>query len=137
MHEYMRAQQVWELLGPGLPEAVGRARRWTGDVLIGHPRADDAALIVTELITNAVTHAASPDFRLTVRREGGDLTLTVTDRGGGTGHPRVVHPDDAAAHGRGLAIVHLLADHVRITCGLLGHTVAVKLATSSWEAAPC
>ncbi|MFD5029378.1 ATP-binding protein [Streptomyces sp. NPDC058405] len=137
MHEYTSTTRVWELLCPGLPEEVGRARHWTRDVLGEHPRADDAALIVTELVTNAITHAASPDFRLTLRRVGSALTLTVTDRGRGVGHPRTAHPGDDDAHGRGLVIVHLLADPVRIACHPLGHTVTVHLAIPARKAASC
>ncbi|CAL2066726.1 protein of unknown function [Streptomyces murinus] len=51
--------QVWGLSCPGFPEEVSRARRWTRDILRGSPLADDAALIVSELSTNAIRHTAS------------------------------------------------------------------------------
>ncbi|MGW1015319.1 ATP-binding protein [Streptomyces niveus] len=92
--------------------------------------------MVTELVTNVITHAAGPDFRRTLRRVGGALTLTVTDRGRGTGHPRPAHPDDDA-HGRGLAIVHLLADPVPIACHPLGHTLTVHLTSYVREEGSC
>lgn len=61
MHEYMSmgSVRVWGLTCPGFPEEVGRARRWTRDILSGHACVDDAALIVSELGTNALLYTAS------------------------------------------------------------------------------
>ena len=41
---------------PGMDRAAGHARRWLRDVLGEHPAFDDAALCMSELITNAVRH---------------------------------------------------------------------------------
>jgi anti-sigma regulatory factor (Ser/Thr protein kinase) len=96
-----------------------RARVFTRDTLRGWSldhRGDDAVLVVTELISNAVTHAVPsaaagvPEIRLGLALGRGDLTLTVSDPGGDM---PVFHPSDGSAlreHGRGLCIVDALAE---------------------------
>ena len=37
MDEYTCRELAWELLCPGLPEEVARARRWTRDILTNYP----------------------------------------------------------------------------------------------------
>src|SRR5579884_4013538 len=59
MDEYMSRRGVWYLTCRNSPEEIGRARRWTRDMLQGQPIADDAELIVSELSTNALLHSAS------------------------------------------------------------------------------
>ena len=44
---------------PGSGDQVARARLFVGQVLGGCPAADDAVLLTSELVTNAVTHTAS------------------------------------------------------------------------------
>ena len=46
---------------PGSAEQVGRARQFVGQVLGECPAADDAVLLTSELVTNAVTHTAFAD----------------------------------------------------------------------------
>lgn len=128
MHEYMSKTRVWELLCPGRPEEVSRAPRWTRDVLSDCPHADDAALIVTELGTNAVMHTASPNFRVTIRLARATVTITVSDHGKSATVPRPKTPTGHTTHGRGLFLVSQLAAHVRISNHPYGHTVAAHLA---------
>ncbi|MFP8943837.1 ATP-binding protein [Streptomyces fenghuangensis] len=123
----MSTVRVWELSCPRLPAEVGRARRWTRDILHDSPCADDAALIVTELGANAVNHTTGPAFRVTITRAAEAVTLTVTDTGAGTTYPRITHPDADATHGRGLAIVATLADDVKVHHTAHGHTVTARL----------
>lgn len=129
MDEYTCGELAWELLCPGLPEEVARARRWTRDVLINCPCADDAALIVTELATNTVTHTASPHFRLTIHRTTDAITLSVTDNGSSTTSPHITRAHDHETHGRGLEIVATLAQHLSVTRNPYGHTVTAELLT--------
>jgi anti-sigma regulatory factor (Ser/Thr protein kinase) len=107
MHEYMSTVRIWELTCPGLLEEVGRARRWTRDVLSDSPQADDAALIVTELSANALLHSDSGlswnSFSLTLSRTPQAITITVKDSGGAPTRPHIQHPHRTALHGRGLA----------------------------------
>jgi serine/threonine-protein kinase RsbW len=53
----------WSRTFPGRPEQVGQARLFTRSVLAGRPEADSAALVVSELATNAVRHTASGEPR--------------------------------------------------------------------------
>ncbi|WP_233521640.1 ATP-binding protein [Streptomyces triticagri] len=96
--------------GTSVREARARARllltvwRWSGDV-------EDAVLIVSELVTNAVRHAARPGRVLVLRLavlEDGTLLVDVSDPVAGLG------PTGAAAPecGRGLGIVRTLSSGV-------------------------
>lgn len=122
---------------PGGPEEVGRARRWTRDVLRDSPCADDAALIVTELTANAVLHTSSGGggqavrtFFVSLAVSPAAVSISVTDTGGTKSAPTVEHPGAEETHGRGLAMVTALAHHVE-TCGdQHGHTVTAHLATA-------
>jgi anti-sigma regulatory factor (Ser/Thr protein kinase) len=67
---------------------------------------DDAQLVVSELATNAVTHARTP-FTVTVHRDGSRVILTVQD--GTPEYPPVVKVEAMGTHGRGLTIVDALS----------------------------
>ncbi|WP_131742808.1 ATP-binding SpoIIE family protein phosphatase [Actinomadura roseirufa] len=109
---------TWEL--PAEPAAVRRARGLVRDRLARwdlHELADSTALLVSELVTNAIRHAGG---RVTLRlvREGG-LVCEVFDRA--DGRPRVHHggEDEMPETGRGLHVVGRLAQRwgVRRTAG--------------------
>ncbi|NSC22851.1 ATP-binding protein [Streptomyces albus subsp. chlorinus] len=131
MHEYMSDWRIWELTCPGLPEEVSRARRWTRDVLRDSPHADDAALIVSELGSNALLHSASGStngsFRVSLHRSPGTVVLAVTDTGGSTTKPHAETPDVDETHGRGLSLVTALASRVRVSGDDYGRTVTVEM----------
>lgn len=91
------------------PVSVGRARAFVASRLASHGLAhleDDIRLVVSELATNAVTHAATP-FTVTIERTGGSVRVTVDD--GSLDHPKVGSPGDSALNGRGLLLVHQLS----------------------------
>lgn len=68
--------------------------------------ADDALLVVTELVTNAVTHADSDcELRLSVTAQA--LRIEVTDTGAGTPDP--LPPSATRNHGRGLHMIDAVA----------------------------
>src|SRR4051812_14632197 len=72
---------------------------------------DDAALIQTELISNALRHArpvGGGDVRAAWRFFGGQLEIAVTD-GGSTSVPHVTAASPDSLGGRGMAIVNALA----------------------------
>ncbi|HZT66318.1 MAG TPA: response regulator [Acidimicrobiales bacterium] len=77
-----------------------QCRRWR---CIGST--DDASIVVSELVTNALVHAAS-GCQLRARRAGELLRIEVSDRGRGTPDPKSA--DDQAESGRGLLIVSAL-----------------------------
>lgn len=85
-------------------------RSWVG----GHRCLDDAVLLVSETITNAVLHGSSANrsavVRLVVRWTGRNVYVAVIDDGAGESTPRVVAGDPEAEEGRGLAIVGSIAD---------------------------
>ena len=67
---------------------------------------DDAALIVTELVTNAITHGGSA-FRLQLSRTSGALRIEVVDDGEGTPEPQPQDPE--AEGGRGIMLVDAMS----------------------------
>ncbi|MEV1022190.1 ATP-binding protein [Streptomyces sp. NPDC050264] len=137
MHEYTSTTRVWGLSCPGSPEEVSRARRWTRDILRDSPLVDDAALIVSELSANAISHTASGrgcgSFRLALAVSPQMIALSVTDAGGTNTAPKVTQQDhdQDAEHGRGLCLVHALAHRVVIHHSEIGCTVTAELFTAA------
>ena len=68
---------------------------------------ETAILLVSELATNAILHAAT-GFEVTVDRSADFLKIGVTDVG--DGKPEIQSPPATDAHGRGLLIVQQLSD---------------------------
>lgn len=133
MHEYMSDWFVWVVDCSGhSPEELGRARCFVRRVLHDTPWADDAALIVTELGTNAITHTDSSKatFRLVLVHGSEGISIAITDAGGTTTRPHVEHPDSTTDHGRGLALVTALATNLTVTGNDHGHTVTAEIHTT-------
>ncbi len=89
---------------------VARARRATRSALCGFAQAliDDAELVVSELVTNAVLHAGGGAIALTARMLGeGVLELRVSDTSGAA--PRERQSDEGDENGRGLLLCRALA----------------------------
>lgn len=94
-----------------VPQSVAAARRFVTQVLESWGRREllaDAALLASELATNAVRHAASP-FRTDVERDGAAVRISVTDLAPGRIVATTADFDDL--NGRGIAIVQAVADH--------------------------
>ncbi|MFC6063314.1 ATP-binding protein [Streptomyces ochraceiscleroticus] len=91
------------------------------------PSADreSAELVVDELTANAAQYGRR-DMTVHLSLSSGVLRISVTDSGVPVGPrpPRDAAPDE---HGRGLAIVELLASEVRMIQGPLGRQVSVVL----------
>jgi anti-sigma regulatory factor (Ser/Thr protein kinase) len=94
---------------PGSPESVPTARRFVTSVLGDLPRdiSEQAALMVSELATNAVKHGGT-DFEILVECTTGELRIEISDTGDGSPTVRRALPQDSS--GRGLHIVQTLAD---------------------------
>ena len=94
----------------GSRQSVSRTRRLVDDVLarwdVPAGVRDDAALVVSELVTNAVLHG-DPPAELRLRRGTGHVVLEVHD--GASFLPRKLRPGIQDEHGRGLQIVATLA----------------------------
>ncbi|MFD0772604.1 ATP-binding protein [Streptomonospora algeriensis] len=105
----------WSRMFPGLPTEVAQARAFTRAVMDGHPLADPAELVVSELATNAVQHSLSGEwcgpFVVHVEAEPASAQVAVVDLGGDS-TPTARPPAELGAvddHGRGLAIVSALS----------------------------
>lgn len=100
------------LLLPGMDRAGGHARRWLRDVLGEHPAFDDAALCMSELITNAVRHTGSGrdgQVRVEVSHSEQIVRIEVIDDGDATSVPHLATVDESDVCGRGLRLVTFLA----------------------------
>jgi len=99
---------------PNTRDAVTRARRYAVGALSGVPREtrENVGLIVSELATNCVRHAAT-GFTISVDRTGSAVRVEVSDTG--PGRPRVKSPGPTEATGRGLRILDALADAWGVT----------------------
>ncbi|MGW3371996.1 ATP-binding protein [Streptomyces hydrogenans] len=122
-------------LPPGA-QAAGRARRTAARVLSLEPGlcpgsvAEDLVLIVSELVTNAVTHAKGP-YALTVSVESGRVGVVVSD--GSVDLPgRQDTPAETAESGRGLRIVRALGADLFVSSSDNGKQV---IAVLTWEPA--
>ena len=124
-----RTSTTYHATYPAEPHSVGVARtavkenchRWGYGGLC-----DDAALIVSELVCNAVRHAGTDiGLTLTARREG--LRMEVSDGSTQPIRPRIATPADQ--DGRGLALVDALASHHGVRSSPGGKTVWAELDT--------
>jgi anti-sigma regulatory factor (Ser/Thr protein kinase) len=93
------------------------AREFTGRLLCGWgllPLAEDAAVIVSELVTNALRHGlrdvsgAAAQVELIWWRRAGEIICMVTDPGAQP--PVMAPPDPLAEAGRGLYVIEALSD---------------------------
>lgn len=94
---------TWEI--PRQSEAVGIVRRDVSKLLADWGMERDApsvAVIISELLTNALQHGAGT-VTLCLARHGEGIRGAVSDHGSGT--PRKSEAAGDAEHGRGLAIV--------------------------------
>jgi len=100
---------------PFSPQSAGDVRRALVSWLAHHGSSEaviqDARLVVTELVANAIRHA-SPLNNGTVlirwKRDGAGVALSVSD-GGGMRDPAVAIVGPESERGRGLAIVDALS----------------------------
>ncbi|WP_181871241.1 ATP-binding protein [Sphaerisporangium album] len=102
---------------PATGPSVGEARRWLSKLLDGHPRHDDAVLLLSEAVTNSLVHTDSPTVGVTVAIEQtGDVRIEIADEGGPTipsipPHPADDADDDPASSGRGIRLIRTLSTH--------------------------
>jgi anti-sigma regulatory factor (Ser/Thr protein kinase) len=128
----------WSRYFPGRADQVAQARLFVASVLAGRPEAEAAALVVSELSTNAVRHTASggPDglFAVTVRREDDRATVTVQDMGA-AGEPAIRTPDADVPEesGRGLLLVAAVSKDWGAARNRLGWQVWAELASTGGE----
>jgi serine/threonine-protein kinase RsbW len=96
---------------PGDPGQVAHARRFVHRALAVHGPAEDAALLTSELATNAIQHTASGEggtFEVIICKYPRTVRIAVVDAGSPS-VPTLVPPGRLNASGRGLALVEALA----------------------------
>jgi anti-sigma regulatory factor (Ser/Thr protein kinase) len=112
------------------PDSVASARHFVLDHIpqLSHETREQISLIVSELATNAVLHAATP-FTVALKLTEQTLTLEVTDSSRLEATPAEDPPAADQPHGRGLLIVTQLAPKWGVTTNNVpsGKTVWVKL----------
>jgi anti-sigma regulatory factor (Ser/Thr protein kinase) len=118
------AAATWRREFPATLESIGQARDFAV-VVLGEPAVQppidrslvaDVQLVVSELVTNAVTHGSGPTLlalTLTASKVRCSVTSTRSDFAPTRLGPTV--PPASARSGRGLAIVTALADSVEAT----------------------
>lgn len=114
------------------PESVAEARKLTVEILkrlrICEEARENAQLIVSELVTNAVVHGArgrDPHVLLVVIQSGPKLKVKVYDASSNLG-PRAEPAEDAES-GRGLVIVDALSDRWGATASAYGKCLWAEL----------
>lgn len=121
-----------ELTATGSSADVPRVRhalRHRLDPILAPGRLDDAELMTSEVVTNAVVHARPP-IHIQARVMGARLVVVVTDSGGR------LPQESRADHGRGLAIVASLAERCGAWVDGSGGTAWFWLPTGAESAPP-
>lgn len=94
---------------PAVPAAVGLVRRNVRELLVrwgvGEATVDNAVIVVSELVTNAVMHTASERIVCRVRAHGGRLHIEVQDENHDETRPARCRPGPDDQSGRGLVLV--------------------------------
>jgi hypothetical protein len=99
---------------PGHQDQVANARHFVMfvmDVLGRCPVLDEAVLLTSELVTNALNHTRSGKggmVKVALYRDGRSVQIEVTDDGGIT-EPTVRARDEFSEFGRGLELVQMIA----------------------------
>lgn len=112
------APEIWQFTTPAVDASVPQARRTVRELLASRgldrddPVLQDLLLIVSELVTNAVRHAAllSPEVRVEVAFDAAWVRVAVQDRH--PYRPRALQSavdDTGRTGGRGLLLVKTLA----------------------------
>jgi anti-sigma regulatory factor (Ser/Thr protein kinase) len=93
------------------PSAPAIARRAIERLGLSEVARDNALLLASELVSNAICHSGAPNgarIRFTARLGGGSLRITVSDRGRGFA-PDDLRPEPGVRGGFGLFLVEQLA----------------------------
>jgi anti-sigma regulatory factor (Ser/Thr protein kinase) len=123
------------------PRNVPPARHHVAQLVLrwGHPGvAADAALVTSELCTNALLHGCLRDrlFRLETTLRGATLRIAVTDpRGERLPQARSVRADEQ--FGRGLLIVEALTDRWAVEPLTVGKSVWAEWEVTAGSVSPC
>ncbi|MFJ3308869.1 ATP-binding protein [Streptomyces sp. NPDC086549] len=104
---------------PATPASVATARRGVREVLTGwgadEDACDDAAVVTSELVTNAVTHSKSDRIVCRLHSTAHRIRIEVEDQNRGTTLPTPGQPDPDDQSGRGLLLVDALSEEWGVT----------------------
>lgn len=122
-----------EVLLPSEPASAGRARRLTRHQLgarwlLPDELAENAVLLVSELVGNAVQHAGAAEFGLRIRRRRGWVRVEVRDPSRALPALLPVREMEVIS-GRGLFLVDTLADRWGVDLLSHGKTVWFEMRT--------
>ncbi|MFH8802280.1 ATP-binding protein [Streptomyces sp. NPDC017936] len=130
----LRYSAAWDLAGIPVTDARDAVRALLARVGhgVGHRSAQDAQLVVSELITNAVRHAPGPGALLLELSPGTDhLKIVVRDS---SPHPPVLRArDPRRVGGHGLHLVTLLCEQLRTVRLRTGKQVVAHLSLRAAE----
>src|ERR1044072_3598543 len=117
------------------PDAIPRAREFASAAVAGAPETlvEDAQLLVTELVTNAILHGA-PLVRLGLTGQDDWVRVEVDDAGRAV--PVKARHSDESMTGRGLTLVGALADAWGVEPSPAGKTVRAELRAPPEAARP-
>jgi anti-sigma regulatory factor (Ser/Thr protein kinase) len=122
------ASEAAEAVVPNRPDSTPAARAFLSRLLNGwglpDSVIDDASLLTTELLSNAVLHGTGL-VNLRVEVEDGVVSVRVHDDA--SGQPHVNHADPTSLGGRGLFIVECVADQWGSEADDPGKTVWFRL----------
>ncbi|KUH88794.1 hypothetical protein AU186_19485 [Mycobacterium sp. GA-1999] len=127
-NEVVRDLESTELYVP-VPSAVRAARQFVNDRLKAWGRdaiIDNASLVVSELATNAIIHAASP-FRVSISRTHAAVEIAVEDL---SPDRPVLDRARQAAGGKGLLVVDALCSRWGVDAGPHGKSVWAEISSS-------
>jgi len=120
------------------PDSVPRARRWFRRFIAPHNLAcsvDDCALMISELVTNAILYGRSDEawlVRVEWYRDGTSLRVEVHNPGF-PASVRMRHPEANDAHGRGLLLVDSIADSWQSGPSRFGGTMVSFVVADAWQ----
>jgi anti-sigma regulatory factor (Ser/Thr protein kinase) len=113
------------------PESVVAARQFVCQLVADPDLAELARLLVSELSTNAVVHAAGESFEVRVRSFDSCVRIEVFDES--TTVPVALEPDPWRVGGRGLVLVDTLANRWGVDRQPDGKTVWFELTAGAAE----
>jgi anti-sigma regulatory factor (Ser/Thr protein kinase) len=106
------ARVAFDLAARSTSVAMARHRTlaWLAYCPVGQDAAETSALIVSELVTNAVVHSGSDVVSCALWLGRGLLRIEVTDQGADCPEPAVCEPAQDDVSGRGLLLVSSVSE---------------------------
>ncbi|WP_374936168.1 ATP-binding protein [Streptomyces sp. SM1] len=104
---------------PAAPAAVRSAREGVRELLtargVGDEVRDNAVIVTSEIVTNALTHSAGDRFVCRLHLTAALIRVEVEDQALGRGPPVLRRPGPDAQNGRGLLLVDALSSAWAVT----------------------